>query len=733
MKLNQFSQNEVEVLGDSVDTEFSIDTESLGVLFKGFSDALYSDKFGSIVREVTSNCFDAHEEVGQKLDVQVRMVTPGFDEGKIVFEDFGPGLSPDRIKNIYSKYFASTKRNTNDQIGGFGIGAKSPLAYADSFNVVTRVDGVEYDYIIHKGEQVPVITLIGTKPTDSINGTQVIIPIANHFDYSSFVSAVKDQLRYFDNITYKIPDEDISNEYKIFRGKHWIHTTNGTRSGDLEICIGKVGYPLDFKAAGFENFYYHERSANFALYFDVGEISVTMNRESIEYNAKTRKAIQAKVELFKEEILDIQQKNNRTSDLKTWYNLSRENSSKVRVTDECILFSQYFFSKSEAIYEPLENLGKLPSSPLFFIRAHKSLGFIDKSAPRIIKDSVLCSLLFDDTGRYGSAKRHRKDAPIFRVRDRMNTMKDAYIQEKYGKFIAVKLNPDHQEDITRFFTGQAPSGQAKAHGEIYFKEMVKEVVKYTESYDELVIPEDWIEEYKASRKKGKKVRSAEVIPYKLLTGDYDDNPVFSQENIKVADLLKSKKTLVYGSSNDRRKLLTAFQLLFNGLPSGGIDRYVSYAKRLKHYEFIMISEQRKKFFVGHKNTVDINDFVKHNYSTIARVFNYHNLMDIPTILADTNPMFTALQQRQRRVPDFALKEFINAFKFVYNPDNEYITLSNGKQVSVTEIHNYLIDFKNAHPLNEYIRWGNTEEPEYQESVKHYLNLINFNSKIKCYG
>ena len=249
MKLNQFSQNEVEVLGDSVDTEFSIDTESLGVLFKGFSDALYSDKFGSIVREITSNCFDAHEEIGQKLDVQVRMVTPGFDEGKIIFEDFGPGLSPDRIKNIYSKYFASTKRNTNDQIGGFGIGAKSPLAYADSFNVVTRVDGVEYDYIIHKGEQVPIITLIGTKPTDSINGTQVIIPIANNADYSSFVNAVKDQLRYFDNISYKIPNEDISNEYKIFRGKHWIHTTNGTSNGDLQICIGKVGYPLDFKAA----------------------------------------------------------------------------------------------------------------------------------------------------------------------------------------------------------------------------------------------------------------------------------------------------------------------------------------------------------------------------------------------------------------------------------------------------------------------------------------------------
>lgn len=734
MKLNQFSQNEVEVLGDSVDTEFSIDTESLGVLFKGFSDALYSDKFGSIVREVTSNCFDAHEEVGQKLDVQVRMVTPGFDEGKIVFEDFGPGLSPDRIKNIYSKYFASTKRNTNDQIGGFGIGAKSPLAYADSFNVVTRVDGVEYDYIIHKGEQVPMITLIGTKPTDSINGTQVIIPIANNADYSSFVSAVKDQLRYFDNISYKIPNEDISNEYKIFRGKHWIHTTNGTSSGDLEICIGKVGYPLDFKAAGFENFYYHERSANFALYFDVGEISVTMNRESIEYNSKTRKAIKEKVELFKKEAKEIQIKNNRTSDLQTWYSLTRENSRQVRVTDECILKSSYFFDKSEAVYEPLEHLGKVPNSPLYFITAHKSVGFSDKSAPRTIKESTLCSLLFDKSERYGSPSRYVKGVKIFRLRDRMNAMKDLYIQETYGKFVVVKLDQEYKDSLTNYFAHKAPTGQAKAYGEMYAKEMIKQVVKHTESYDDLVVPEDWIADYKASRKKGKTVRSIEVIPYKSLACDYDDNPAFSQKNAKVKDLLSIPKTIVYGSTNDRRKLMTLYQLLFNGAASNGIDRYVSYAKELRSYKFIMISEQRKKFFVGHKNTINVNDFLAHNYSAVSRIFNFHNLMDTPNLLADTNPMFTAVRDRQRHLPDYVFKEFISAFKFVYNPDNEYITLSNGKQASVTELQNYFIEFKNAHPLHGYIRYGAYEDgDEYQKSLKHYLNLINFNSKIKCYG
>ena len=307
-----------------------------------------------------------------------------------------------------------------------------------------------------------------------------------------------------------------------------------------------------------------------------------------------------------------------------------------------------------------------------------------------------------------------------------------YIQETYGKFVVVKLDQEYKDHLTSYFAHKAPTGQAKAYGEMYAKEMIKQVVKHTESYDDLVVPEDWIADYKESRKKGKTVRSIEVIPYKHLACDYDDNPAFSQKNAKVKDLLSIPKTIVYGSTNDRRKLMTLYQLLFNGTAGKGIDRYVSYAKELLSYKFIMISEQRKKFFVGHKNTIDVNDFLAHNYSTVSRIFNYHNLMDIPNLLGDTDPMFTALRNRQRNLPDYVFKEFISAFKFVYNPDNEYITLSNGKQISVSELQNYLIEFKNAHPLHEYIRYGQNEDVEYLKSVKHYLNLINFNSKIKCY-
>lgn len=733
MKLNQFSQNEVETLGEAVDTEFSIDTESLGVLFKGFSDALYSDKFGSIVREITSNCFDAHEEVDQQLDVQIRMVQPSFDEGKIIFEDFGPGLSPDRIKNIYSKYFASTKRDTNDQIGGFGIGAKSPLAYADSFNVVTRVDGIEYNYVIHKGEQVPIISLFDQTTTDKINGTQVIIPIATQQDYNYFVSAVKDQLRYFDNITYKIPGEDINNDYKIFRGKHWIHTTNGTANNQVQLCIGKVGYPLDWKAAGLDDtVYYHQYAGNFALYFDVGEISVTMNRESVEYNSKTRKAIKQKVASFREEAKVLAEKNNRTSDLQTYYTISRQNNNKLRVNDECILESSYFFESTPAVYEPLEFLKEMPSSPFFFINVHKSLGFTDKAAPRMLKGQPLCRLLFDPSTRYGAPARHVRGAKIFRVRDRMSAMKDAYIQETYGKFVAVKLDDSYKHSIAQFYQKNGGPLDYK-NADLYFQHMIKEVVKYTKSYDDLVIPEDWIEQYKASRKRGSAVRSKEVIPYKRIYLNHDEDTLFEQMQNKVSDILKYNKMIVYGNSKQREQLMHAFELIYYGAHPRQLDRDGYYSRKLRNIQFIMISEQRKKYFKGHHNAVDVENFISKFYSQISRIYNYNMVMDMPWMLATNNPVFDTIANKRRAIPEFVIKRFEKVFKFAYNPDNEYITIPNKGQVSVSNLNEYLIEWKDAHPMHEFVSRTWEKDSDSFKAIEHYINLINFNSKLKCYG
>jgi hypothetical protein len=64
-------------------------------------------------------------------------------------------MSPERIYDIYGVYFESTKRVDNTQIGGYGIGGKTPLAYKrytgvgqdeydNSFFVITTYNGTKY-------------------------------------------------------------------------------------------------------------------------------------------------------------------------------------------------------------------------------------------------------------------------------------------------------------------------------------------------------------------------------------------------------------------------------------------------------------------------------------------------------------------------------------------------------------------------------------------------------------
>jgi len=118
------------IAGDFGTKKAGLDASSLPFLFKMVSESLYSNPIGSLIRELTSNCFDSHTEA--KVDDAVLIKKDSDEEGDYIsFNDFGVGLSPERIDNIYMNWFSSTKRETDDLIGGFGLGSKSPLSYTN--------------------------------------------------------------------------------------------------------------------------------------------------------------------------------------------------------------------------------------------------------------------------------------------------------------------------------------------------------------------------------------------------------------------------------------------------------------------------------------------------------------------------------------------------------------------------------------------------------------------------
>ena len=87
----------------------------------------YSNTSLAVIREITANAVDANKEANSTRKVEVKLPTtmnPTFS-----VRDYGSGLSQGDVFGLYSKYGKSTKRQSNNYIGAFGIGKFAPLSY----------------------------------------------------------------------------------------------------------------------------------------------------------------------------------------------------------------------------------------------------------------------------------------------------------------------------------------------------------------------------------------------------------------------------------------------------------------------------------------------------------------------------------------------------------------------------------------------------------------------------
>src|SRR4051794_3841103 len=116
-------QIESTVTGDRV--PMTLDETALVHIMSVLTN-LYSDPEYAIIREYATNAWDAHIEAGILRPIEV--VTPTDLSPYLSIQDWGVGLDKDGIERIYSKYGASTKRESNDFNGQLGMGCKSALA-----------------------------------------------------------------------------------------------------------------------------------------------------------------------------------------------------------------------------------------------------------------------------------------------------------------------------------------------------------------------------------------------------------------------------------------------------------------------------------------------------------------------------------------------------------------------------------------------------------------------------
>lgn len=265
-----------------------------GKTFKALFSDIYTDKIGSVVREIASNCRDSHVEA-DKADVpfDIKIGSDGFGSNIISFTDYGVGMSKRDIKKLFTSFFSSTKDKDNNAIGGFGIGSKSPLAYTNQFTVTSIKDNKKNVAVITKIDNVPQYSLvIDDYPTDSENMTVVTIPIEDK-DVGKFLKAIKEQLWLFNPLpNVEVDSEDFSfdNRKLIFEdGDVSVYYNDSKRSPEYNVFIDIGGIPYIFV---------HNKSfAHVHKYFTVvykqpiGKYELTLSRESISLSVDDKENI----------------------------------------------------------------------------------------------------------------------------------------------------------------------------------------------------------------------------------------------------------------------------------------------------------------------------------------------------------------------------------------------------------------------------------------------------------
>lgn len=244
---------------------------------------LYSDPIKAVVREIYANAIDSHVQAG-KVDVSPDVQLPSKFDNTFFIRDYGTGLSDKAIKKLYLSYGYSSKNDDNEQIGGFGVGSKSPFAYKDSFTVESFYNGKHYTYMVYfNNKRIPALSLVSEVDTTEPNGLKVSLA-ADVSDVDKFYNAAKTLFNHAtikpnligSSITYEEPEALIDmTEYKILANEY----------GQSLIIMGGVPYNSNIKILGYPVW----------LRVKIGDVSVTPSREEIQMDNETTKFLNDKI------------------------------------------------------------------------------------------------------------------------------------------------------------------------------------------------------------------------------------------------------------------------------------------------------------------------------------------------------------------------------------------------------------------------------------------------------
>ncbi len=286
-------------------------------MFKILSSQIYSDKVMAVIRETLCNAKDAQVEAGVDTDIELHL--PTVLEPSFYIRDYGMGLTEAQVMGttkkvnrfnpqtglaeeveeytpgLYMSYGESTKTGTNTAIGGFGIGCKSPLAYSESFLVISFQGGVckTYSVFLEGGE--PKVAKLSEKETSEPNGLKVQLAV-KHGDSHEFADKTISFLRFF-GYGVKVKGRVVTNTppiatlntdtYAVYEA------TSYMEKDKVSVLMGGVLYSVVDPSSRLRAI---SSGNHLILKFKIGELSVAATREALSEDPQTVSALGKRVD-----------------------------------------------------------------------------------------------------------------------------------------------------------------------------------------------------------------------------------------------------------------------------------------------------------------------------------------------------------------------------------------------------------------------------------------------------
>lgn len=289
----------MKVLEQTNYVEKSEDFEEIGFTveitadaFRALTTNIYPDKIKAIIRELSTNAADSHTIAKTKKPFDVHLPNPIEEYFRI--RDYGTGISPEKIRFVYTKLFKSDKKDTNELIGCIGIGSKTPFHYGDGFTVTSYYNGKKYLYSAYLNQSgCPTLAKITEVETDEENGLEINIPVNK--DFHIWRQRAELVFKYFKRRP-NITGQDIKFEEckRELSGNGWYYEKSNSNYSALAI-MGNIAYKIPFA----------NKLNGFAIDFNIGDLTFTSSREDLKNDEENKKVVDKRIKVVESEILNV--------------------------------------------------------------------------------------------------------------------------------------------------------------------------------------------------------------------------------------------------------------------------------------------------------------------------------------------------------------------------------------------------------------------------------------------